>query len=59
MDRELALKRLKAATVYDDEVNYNWETSHMLADRVLCELLDALGYADVVAAWRKVEKWYA
>jgi hypothetical protein len=25
----------------------------------LCRLLTELGYADVVAEWEKVDKWYA
>jgi hypothetical protein len=32
------------------------------ADRivtVLCELLTALGYEQVVEAWNKINKWYA
>lgn len=35
------------------------ETAHGLADDVLCELLAALGYQDVVDEWDKVKKWYA
>lgn len=35
------------------------EGAHSRADNALCELLIALGYKDVVLAWRKVEKWYA
>ena len=29
------------------------------ADRILCQFLISLGYADVVAEYEKVEKWYA
>lgn len=35
------------------------ELAHSEADKVLCNLLVSLGYADVVEEWRKVRKWYA
>ena len=35
------------------------EGDHAEADRILCDLLKALGHADVVAAYDKVDKWYA
>lgn len=35
------------------------EVAHIRADRVLCELLQALGLADVVEAWKGVPKYYA
>lgn len=35
------------------------EAAHQDADDVLCDLLTALGFADVVEEWRKVPKWYA
>ena len=35
------------------------EGPHADADEVLCDLLKALGYGDVVAEYEKVEKWYA
>jgi hypothetical protein len=35
------------------------ERAHGDADKVLCELLTTLGYADVVAEWDEVPKWYA
>ena len=35
------------------------EAIHQQADDVLCELLKALGYEDVVEEWRKVPKWYS
>ena len=33
------------------------EAAHGRADDVLCRLLSALGYGDVVEAWAKVERW--
>jgi hypothetical protein len=32
--------------------------AHRLADDILCELLHSLGYADVVAEYNKVGKWF-
>lgn len=54
MTREEAIAALEDA---DDE--YDIEEGHGRADDILCELLTTLGYADVVAAWQKVDKWYA
>lgn len=32
---------------------------HMEADSILCQLLESLGYGDVVSAWNDVDpKWY-
>jgi hypothetical protein len=36
----------------------NLEVGHRMADDVLCRLLSSLGYADVVAEYNKVGKWY-
>ena len=35
------------------------EFQHSAADAILCGLLDALGFAEVVKAWDRVPKWYA
>lgn len=35
------------------------EAAHSDADDVLCQLLSALGYNNVVLEWNKVLKWYA
>lgn len=35
------------------------EMAHREADDVLCDLLCSLGYAEVVKAYNKIEKWYA
>lgn len=39
--------------------NRDFESAHVDADNVLCELLTALGYEEVVAEYEKVGKWYA
>lgn len=54
MTRERAIAELKALLDCGDV-----ERAHGEADGVLCELLTALGFSDVVAAWNDVEKWYA
>ena len=35
------------------------EKAHVRADDVLCDVLEALGYIDLVKAYSKVEKWHA
>ena len=35
------------------------EEDHIIADEYLCELLESLGYGEVVEEWRKVHKWYS
>jgi hypothetical protein len=54
MDREQALKLLSECQQCGDT-----EIAHKNADDVLCALLDALGYGDVVAEYRKVTNWFA
>ena len=58
--RQLAAQR---AVLELAEIRANFsddtEMAHSAADRVLCELLIALGLDDVVVAWDEVEKWYA
>lgn len=52
--RAEAVKLLKA-----QQENGDTETAHAVADSIICDLLETLGYGDVVAEYRKVEKWYA
>lgn len=54
MTREQAIAELK-----DCQKSGDAEAGHSRADGVLIRLLTALGYADVVAEWDKVDKWYA
>ena len=49
-----AIEKLKQLQDYGDT-----ESAHGYADDVLCELLASMGYQDVVAEWRLVDKWYA
>lgn len=54
MDEQAAIQRLIELQKPGDT-----EASHSDADKVLCDLLVALGYASVVDEWEKVNKWYA
>lgn len=54
MDREQAIAKLKELQNSGDT-----EAAHSDADDVLCALLRSLGYADVVAEYEKVDKWFA
>ena len=54
MTRESAIKQLEECKAMDPEVG------HETADIILCELLTALGYRDVVEAYDAINpKWYA
>lgn len=52
--RKEALKRL-------EELRYSTDTesAHSTADAILCELLELLGYEDIVMAYEAIDKWYA
>ena len=54
MTREEAI-----AELIECQNNLDTEATHGIADGVLCRLLDALGYGDVVAEYDKVDKWFA
>lgn len=48
------VKRLQEEVNNDDT-----EDAHINADYILCELLEKLGYKDVVEKYNEVSKWYA
>lgn len=54
MTKEDAIQQLK-----DLQIGGDIEMEHCEADAILCKFLTALGFADVVAEWEKVDKWYA
>ena len=54
MIKEEAIAKLAQLQTDDDT-----ESAHGDADDILCELLQSLGYADVVDAYAKIDKWYA
>ena len=54
MNKELAIEKLKEL-----QKNGDTEIAHNDADYVLCHLLEALGYGDVVEEYHKIDKWFA
>ncbi len=53
------MTREEAIAALEDANKYDTEAAHVRADIVLCDLLESLGYEDVVKAWDRVSKWYA
>lgn len=51
MTKEQAIEKLKALTRTDPE------SAHVDADAILCDLLNGLGYGDVVEEFLNVPKW--
>lgn len=39
--------------------NEDTETAHVAADNILCEILEELGFTDIVKEYSKIDKWYA
>jgi len=35
------------------------EIAHIDADAVLCEILETLGYSELVDKYKRINKWYA
>jgi len=56
MTPEEAIEELSALA---GELHPDIEANHLQADDILCQLLIALGYSEVVRMWRRVPKWYA
>lgn len=56
MKPEEAIEALKALA---KEEHPDVEANHLEADQILCQLLTALGYSEVVRMWHRVKKWYA
>ena len=52
-------KKEVIAKLIECQNNGDTEMAHGNADDLLCEFLTALGYADVVAEYDKVDKWFA
>ena len=48
------IRRMVALQSSDDT-----ESAHVAADELLCDLLSSLWYVELVAAYRRVPKWYA
>lgn len=54
MTREAAIKELRRLRGLKDR-----EVAHIRADIVLCELLQTLGYEDVVEEFYSLVRWYS
>lgn len=50
--------KAKMAELWPDGITYDPKTAHIMADRIICELLEDLGYGDGVAIFREGDKWY-
>ena len=64
MDKHDAIKNLVEINKFQrlswrEPNSLNEEEGHKAADKILCELLNTLGYSDVVDEWEKVYKWYS
>lgn len=57
MNKKLNEKYLKQMSELKN--NDDYEASHGTADDILCELLNALGYTDLVRTFEELPKWYA
>lgn len=52
--RDKAIKELK-----EQQGNRDYEIAHSVADRVLCEVLEAIGLGVIVKEYDEIGKWYA
>ena len=60
MTKRLALKRLREIMAdLENKEFYDQESAHADADDVLCELLEYLGFKEVVEEYHQIPKWYA
>jgi len=57
--KQLAIKESVIARLRIEQKNGDTECAHCNADDLLCELLNELGFIDVVNEWQEVDKWYA
>ena len=56
--RDLAEKtKVKLIKIKDNE--YDTELDHINADSLLMELLEGLGFKDIVKEYDEIDKWYA
>lgn len=61
-DDEINAVHQKSLARLEELVNKKYpdeEEDHINADVILCEMLDALGYKDLINTWDKVKKWYS
>lgn|GEM_PF-6303208 len=62
LEEEINAVHQKSLARLEELVNKKYpdeEEDHINADVILCEMLDALGYKDLINTWDKVKKWYS
>jgi hypothetical protein len=47
------------ALIVEEENDSDTEETHYKADKLMCDILEELGYGDGVALFNKLHKWYA
>jgi hypothetical protein len=57
MNKELSEEAIKK--LQKEVNNEDTESAHGKADDILCELLEKIGYEDVIKKYNEVSKWYA
>jgi hypothetical protein len=57
--KELAAHVKSQLTAIISERQWDIEQDHVIADKLLCDLLTALGQQEIVDLYDKVDKWYA
>jgi TRAP-type uncharacterized transport system substrate-binding protein len=55
LNEEAVFQMKKALELNIDNV----EKSHMNADEILCQVLQALGYKELVDIYIEIDKWYS
>ncbi len=58
MNKEIGKRALTAMKAVNNRKDPDSEEDHMLADIILCELLEGLGYKEIVLEYSKLEKGY-
>lgn len=59
-DKQMAALKKNAFVALKEQIKAPGpDGAHREADAILCRLLSALGFADVVELWKRVDKWYS
>ncbi len=56
--RQIKLKEIAITQLKIEQNNGDTECAHSNADDYLCELLNELGFQDVIEEYNKIAKWY-
>ena len=62
LEEEINAVHQKSLARLEELVNKKYpdeEEDHAEADGILCDMLNALGYKDLINTWDKVKKWYS